>query len=314
MQAGGDAHLANLGRTPTEPAALSSTPTISTRQPSAWGMGSEAPGREPGDRRRPFLGRLRSNSGGWPRTQYMPTAPRCRTTPTSRPADIWYAYHRRGHIQGRKAYPKRKCASAWNVLDQGPQPGPVCRLLAKLTTTDSGHLRIKSQPPLLWPLDEVPTEYGADEVQEKSREVFRLLPQPPTTTSRLCCHAELVDVGLKVVGVGSVGTRCFIVRGRRDSRITVPAGQGGRTLGSGGPSAAQHLRAPGTPGGGGQRMIQAQTDIFSAGRPATTTGTSTFGRLRDWKDRPTGSRERTSSSGSTRICGAQTMARARPVR
>ena len=49
----------------------------------------------------------------------------------------------------------------------------------------------------------------------------------------------------KVVGVGSVGTRAFIVllQGRDQQGPTVPAGQGGDALGARGPSAEEPLQA-----------------------------------------------------------------------
>ena len=56
---------------------------------------------------------------------------------------------------------------------------------------------------------------------------------------------EVVDVARKVVGVGSVGTRAFIVllQGRDARRPAVPAGQGGDRLGAGGPPAEEPLQA-----------------------------------------------------------------------
>ncbi|APE36181.1 hypothetical protein BOX37_22155 [Nocardia mangyaensis] len=76
--------------------------------------------------------------------------------------------------------------------------------LAKLTTPDAdGIPRINSQPPLLVPIE------LADE--KEVRDVFgdyrRSLPGERRV---LLDRYRLVDQALKVVGVGSVGTRCFI--------------------------------------------------------------------------------------------------------
>ena len=56
---------------------------------------------------------------------------------------------------------------------------------------------------------------------------------------------EVVDVARKVVGVGSVGTRAFIVllQGRDQQDPLVPAGQGGDDVGPGGPPAQEPLHA-----------------------------------------------------------------------
>ena len=75
---------------------------------------------------------------------------------------------------------------------------------------------------------------------------------------------EIVDVARKVVGVGSVGTRAFIVllQGRDDGRPAVPAGQGGDRVGAGGSPAQEPLPPARRAGRAGQRLMQAASDIF----------------------------------------------------
>lgn len=77
--------------------------------------------------------------------------------------------------------------------------------LGKLTEPDAnGVPRIKNQPPLLVPI-ELADEKEIDDVFADYR---RSLPDERRT---LIDRYRIVDQAMKVVGVGSVGTRCFIV-------------------------------------------------------------------------------------------------------
>ncbi|HXY47142.1 MAG TPA: DUF2252 domain-containing protein [Thermoplasmata archaeon] len=68
-----------------------------------------------------------------------------------------------------------------------------------------GGYRIRDQPPLI-------VHYSDQRVEELSHELFaRYLPTLPEERRMLLEHYHLVDVAQKVVGVGSVGTRCSII-------------------------------------------------------------------------------------------------------
>ena len=200
--------------------------------------------------------------------------------------DIWYAYLTAEDIQGWKGLSKEEMRKRLERFSTKARSRTSLQALAKLTTTDSGHLRIKSQPPLLWPLDEVPTEYGADEVQEKSREVFSAyVATTDDHIQALLSRFKLVDVGLKVVGVGSVGTRCFIVLLEgRDSQDPLFL-----QVKEAGPSVLEdHLQPSIYEHQGrrvveGQRMIQAQTDIFLGWTTGNDNRHFYVRQLRDWK-------------------------------
>jgi|SwirhisoilCB2_FD_contig_123_125251_length_4901_multi_4_in_0_out_0_2 uncharacterized protein (DUF2252 family) len=77
--------------------------------------------------------------------------------------------------------------------------------LAKMTTTVDGHIRIVDDPPLIDHIaDEILSEHLpkiAKAYQSSIRDDLRMLLQ----------RYHFVDFARKVVGVGSVGTRCFVV-------------------------------------------------------------------------------------------------------
>ena len=94
------------------------------------------------------------------------------------------------------------------------------------------------------PARELAATYGLspDEVGHAIREQFRAYRATLQDDRRhLLERFEVVDVARKVVGVGSVGTRAFIVllQGRDAHGPAVPAGQGGDGVGSGGERAAR---------------------------------------------------------------------------
>ena len=86
--------------------------------------------------------------------------------------------------------------------------------LSKLGELVDGTYRIVSQPPVVVPFRDWATTYGlpADEVDKVIREQFRAYRATlPDDRRQLLERFEVVDAARKVVGVGSVGTRAFIV-------------------------------------------------------------------------------------------------------
>jgi uncharacterized protein (DUF2252 family) len=79
------------------------------------------------------------------------------------------------------------------------------RVLAKLTVTNSDGLpRLVDQPPILSHVEELQSEGIVRSFMERYRPTIRKDVQV------LLENYRVVDVAVKVVGVGSVGTRCFI--------------------------------------------------------------------------------------------------------
>ena len=84
--------------------------------------------------------------------------------------------------------------------------------LAKLTTVVDGGARILSQPPLLVPLEELWGQDAAVDAYGNLRELVRSYSRTLQSHRRhLLEEFELVQVARKVVGVGSVGTRAWIL-------------------------------------------------------------------------------------------------------
>jgi len=86
--------------------------------------------------------------------------------------------------------------------------------LSKLTEQVDGTFRIVNDPPIVVPLREVTATYGisADETDQIIRDQFRAYRDTLQADRRhLLERFEIVDAARKVVGVGSVGTRAFIV-------------------------------------------------------------------------------------------------------
>lgn len=82
----------------------------------------------------------------------------------------------------------------------------------KLTHIVDGERRIKSQPPLIVPIDELWPDGDPDEFR---RHMIGLLEEYASTLlsdrRHLFEQFRVVDFARKVVGVGSVGTRCWII-------------------------------------------------------------------------------------------------------
>jgi uncharacterized protein (DUF2252 family) len=84
--------------------------------------------------------------------------------------------------------------------------------LSKLGEVSDGRYRIVSQPPVVVPLRDLAPGLSPDETDHMIREQFRAYRATLQPHVRhLLERFEVVDVARKVVGVGSVGTRAFIV-------------------------------------------------------------------------------------------------------
>ncbi|MFF9458007.1 DUF2252 domain-containing protein [Streptomyces flaveolus] len=139
------------------------------------------------------------------------------------------------------------------------------RAFAKLTRVTAEGRRITPDPPLITPLGDLladPSEAGRkEELRSVVNGYARTLP---TERRYLLRHYRLVDMARKVVGVGSVGTRCWVLLllGRDDddplllqakeaSESVLAAHTGGERYDNQGRRVVT-----------GQRLIQTTSDIF----------------------------------------------------
>jgi len=163
---------------------------------------------------------------------------------------------------------------------------------AKLTRLVDGEPRIVSDPPLIVPVDELAGENGRREaLVDAMREIMRSYRSTLTNDRRqLLEQFRYVDMARKVVGVGSVGTRAWIVLmlgidGRDPLFLQAKEAQ---------PSVLERFVGKSRYSNQGerivrgQRLMQAASDIFLGWHRATNTldgvGRDFYVRqLRDWK-------------------------------
>jgi uncharacterized protein (DUF2252 family) len=174
--------------------------------------------------------------------------------------------------------------------------------LDKLTTLTDGQRRITSDPPLITRLDEM-TGMDVEEVLDRVDELFAAYRETLSPDRRrLLDHFSLVDVAHKVVGVGSVGTRAWVLllQGGADGEVLLlQAKQAQRSvLADYVPATALREGGADVAGSGrdisdgervvtGQRLMQASSDIFLGWlrSPLVEAGRGDYylRQLRDWK-------------------------------
>ncbi|MFI6143865.1 DUF2252 domain-containing protein [Streptomyces sp. NPDC051109] len=160
----------------------------------------------------------------------------------------------------------------------------------KLTEVVAGERRFRSLPPLVTPLSELLPDEERSVLEEQIRDLVDSYGQTmPSDRQHLLRQFTVVDMARKVVGVGSVGTRCWI--------ILLLGRDGGDPLILQAKEAGESVLAPYAGPGehsmqgervvAGQRLMQAASDIFLGWQRVT----GIDGRerdfyvrqLRDWK-------------------------------
>jgi uncharacterized protein (DUF2252 family) len=167
------------------------------------------------------------------------------------------------------------------------------KALRRLTVTDGTEVRFASDPPVLQPVSELFGEHDREQLLGKVHQAFqsyRHSLQPDRR--RLLERYRLVDLARKVVGVGSVGTRCWValLLGREDGDpLFLQIKEAEESV------LAPHLGASPYEHQGrrvveGQRLVQSSSDIFLGWeRVAGLDGRSHdhyFRQLWDWKVSP----------------------------
>ena len=140
--------------------------------------------------------------------------------------DIWYARLTEEELMGainaltegtqtrQEAAEARKGAKRARKSAQKAHTRDSLQALSKLGEVVDGRYRIVSQPPVVIPARDLEAMYGysADEIEEMVHQQFRAYRETLQEDRRqLLERFEIVDMARKVVGVGSVGTRAFIV-------------------------------------------------------------------------------------------------------
>jgi uncharacterized protein (DUF2252 family) len=290
-QLGGDAHLANFGMfgTPERNLAFDATDFDETLPgPWEWDVKRLAASFE-------IAGRLDAFSAADRREIVHELVRAYRTAMTEFAAqsnlEVWYArmdidsakaaYDR--HLSGRQLRRKNKAVAKARTRSSE-------QAFARLTRLVGGERRIASNPPLLVTLDALYATAARRRVQEVVWNMFRAYRASlPNDRRVLLEQYRLVELAHRVVGVGSVGTRCWIalllgVDNNDPLILQIKQAQASvleRHLGrSRYPNHGQRVVA-------GQRLMQSASDIFLGwGRAAGIDRVPRdyyFRQLRDWK-------------------------------
>ena len=180
---------------------------------------------------------------------------------------IWYAHADIDQL--RAEFASKLDARQSKLVDKGlakARTRDSMQELAKLTTTVDGQLRIISDPPLVVPIEDLLSdEAQRGAIQSELQAIMSKYRRTLETDRRhLIEKYEFVHMARKVVGVGSVGTRCWIVLmlGRDESDplfLQVKEAEESvlsRFLG------ASEYANQGQRVVAGQRLMQASSDIF----------------------------------------------------
>src|ERR1700735_3242691 len=204
---------------------------------------------------------------------------------------VWYAHMDIQEAVGEfRSEIKAKRLKEFEKLMAKAHTRDSTQVLGKLTTVTDGRRRIISQPPTIVPVEEVFSDVQADAIYEQIRTVLGKYRRSLQSDRRhLLGQFRLVQVARKVVGVGSVGTRAWI--------LLLDAGDGNEPLFLQAKEAQPSVLAgycgrsrdnnQGERGVAGQHLQQAQSDIFLGWTRITGPDGNDrdfyVRQLRDWK-------------------------------
>lgn len=210
-----------------------------------------------------------------------------RTFADARYLDAWYAHLTTDDIYDAfKDQISRKERKRSVKFVRKARSSDSLRALSKLGEEVDGDYRIAAQPPLVIPARDFPVDADED-IGASIRESFeQYMASVSDHLEPLLSRFTFCDVALKVVGVGSVGTRCSIVllKGRdAEDPLFLQIKEAGRSV------LEDHLPASRYSHSGqrvvvGQRIMQATTDSLLGWTTGTSTGSEYYVRqLRDMK-------------------------------
>jgi uncharacterized protein (DUF2252 family) len=207
--------------------------------------------------------------------------------------EVWYAHADMDRLQSE--FGSRMKARQRKQVSKGlakARTRDSMQEVGKLTRTVDGAPRIISDPPLLVPVSELLGSQADRKLieSELSDLIGRYRRTLETDRRYLLDQFQFADMARKVVGVGSVGTRCWIVLllGRHDADpLFLQVKEASESVLSRFAGASKYANQ-GQRVVAGQRLMQASSDIF-LGWQRTETGLDGQARdfyvrqLRDWK-------------------------------
>src|SRR5262245_6424022 len=131
----------------------------------------------------------------------------------TRNLDVWYSRLDATRLQAELRRQRgKKAAKALARSAVKAQTKDSMKAFAKLTHEVDGERKIVSDPPLIVPIEELMPEGDARDATEEIRELIRVYRRSLQRDLRHLLESfRFVHLARKVVGVGSVGTRCWIL-------------------------------------------------------------------------------------------------------
>jgi hypothetical protein len=204
-----------------------------------------------------------------------------------RTLDVWYAYLTPENLRMLDdiANDKRVQQQIDHYEDKARSRDNL-QALSKLAEKVDGRYRIRSAPPLLVPMRDIDTQHRPDVLEGMAWADFRGYKTSLRNDHRHVLERfEPLDLAIKVVGVGSVGTRCFAVllQGRdSEDPLFLQVKEANRSV------LEQYLEPSPYQDQGqrvveGQRLMQAASDIFLGWSLDAAPPDFYWRQLRDWK-------------------------------
>ena len=232
---------------------------------------------------------------------------------------VWYAQFDVDWVRDRfGAELTARGRERWAQATEKARSHDTLRAFEKLTSVVDGQRRIVADPPLITPLQDLLPNVARKALEQQIRQMLERYGRTvPSDRRFLLEQYRVADMARKVVGVGSVGTRCWIVLllGRDDQDpLLLQAKEADHSVlaafaGESTPYPNQGERVV-----AGQRLMQATSDIFLGWERVDGIDGKRrdfyVRQLRDWKGVPVA--EEFVPAGMTtfaELCGA-TLARA----
>jgi uncharacterized protein (DUF2252 family) len=213
VQMDGDAHLANFGTyaSPERQLVFDANDFDETlRGPFEWDLKRLAASIAILGRERDFPMREANEMVAFAIATYRAGIARFAQMPV---LELWYRYLSLDAF-GRGEYgevTKRAKRQVQRVADSAHGHDHL-QALRKLTEEVDGQLRIRHSPPLLLSLRDLAVGVDPESLAEAAVSTFRAYADSlPDDIRSVLARFRPLDVGIKVVGVGSVGTRCLVV-------------------------------------------------------------------------------------------------------
>ena len=203
-----------------------------------------------------------------------------------RTLDVWYAKVAIDDLlESLRERGKKKVAKRGTRAAKKARSRDSLQALSKLAHTVDGRYQINSDPPVLVPLRDFIVA-DPDDLGRTVRESFAAYRASLRPDRRLLLDRFTpIDIAIKVVGVGSVGTRSLVLllEGRdREDPLFLQIKEAGRSV------LERHLAPSRYENHGervvqGQRLSQASSDIFLGWSPSLEAHDYYWRQLRDWK-------------------------------